>query len=466
MNFSDLRFWLLLLLVLGIALGLRWLMSKGAPDRLRGFDHAALACINLTLFFSADARSCAILLSELLLTYWLIRVALAGEKARRVLCLGILVLLHLAVLGYFKYSRFFIHDLFGYTWKYAPLTIPAGISFYTFQKLALAIDTVRNNRPLPQGFNFLNYNTFFPQLVAGPIERRTHLLPQIEQFSLQPRLANLERAIPLLILGLFYKLVLADNLATFERRAFDANAYAIWLTNLLFGLRIYFDFAGYSTIALGLARLFGVELIINFRAPYASASIREFWQRWHISLSTWFRDYLYIPMGGSRRGSHSLNLFVVFLVSGFWHGAGLNFLLWGAWHGVLMILNGYVGRFSRGFLSVVSRPLTLLCVLFSWLFFYENNLAALRAKVSALLHWRAYSPGQLKAMLTVYTASDRVPLLFSLAFALVFIAVEFRHRELPNPCQSMLDWRVSCVLAFLLVLFTAGENSPFIYFAF
>ena len=466
MNFSDLRFWLLLLLLIGTALLLRVVVAKAASEYLQPFDHAALACINLTLFFSADARSCAILLSELLLTFWLIRVALAGGKARRSVCLGTLILLHLVVLGYFKYSRFFIHDLFGFTWKYAPLAIPAGISFYTFQKLALAIDTVRNNRPLPQGFNFLNYNTFFPQLVAGPIERRNHLLPQIEQFSLQARLANLEKAIPLLILGLFYKLVLADNLATFELRGNVSNAYAIWLTNLLFGLRIYFDFCGYSTIALGLARLFGVELTVNFRAPYASASIREFWQRWHISLSTWFRDYLYIPMGGSRRGSHSLNLFVVFLVSGFWHGAGLNFLLWGAWHGLLMILNGYVSRFSKGMLSFLSRPLTLLCVLGSWLFFYEGDFTALRAKLAALVRWQAYGPGELKELLVAYVPSDRIPLLFSLVLALVFIAVEYRHRERPNPIEPLLSWQASCVLTFFLVLFTAGENSPFIYFAF
>ena len=466
MNFSDLRFWLLLLLVLGVALGGRAVATRLIPTHLRLYDHAALACVNLALFFSADARSCAILLTELLLTFWLIRVALRGGSATRTACLGVLVLLHLAVLGYFKYSRFFIHDLFGYDWRYAPLGIPAGISFYTFQKLALAIDTVRNDRPLPQGFNFLNYNTFFPQLVAGPIERRSHLLPQIENFSLRPRLENLERAVPLLVLGLFYKLVLADNLAAFELRALDANAYAIWLTNLLFGLRIYFDFCGYSTIALGLARLFGVELTVNFRAPYAAASIREFWQRWHISLSTWFRDYLYIPMGGSRRGSHSLNLFVVFLVSGFWHGAGVNFLLWGAWHGLLMILNGWTGRLTGGWTRFVSRPLTLLCVLFSWLFFYEGNLRSLRAKVAATVNWHAYTPDFLKQVLAYYAAGDRVPLAFCLALALLFLAVEYRHRNRPNPCEPLLDWRVSCLLAFLLVLFTAGENSPFIYFAF
>ena len=136
MNFSDLRFWVLLSLVLGSALVLRWLVARVVPARLSLYDHVALACINLTLFFSADARSCAILLGELWLTFWLIRVALAGGRTTRVVCLGTLVLLHLAVLGYFKYSRFFIHDLFGVTWKYAPLTIPAGISFYTFQKLA------------------------------------------------------------------------------------------------------------------------------------------------------------------------------------------------------------------------------------------------------------------------------------------------------------------------------------------
>ena len=278
--------------------------------------------------------------------------------------------------------------------------------------------------------------------------------------------SNLEKAVPLLALGLCYKLVFADNLAVFEMRG-SLEPYAIWLTCLLFGLRIYFDFAGYSFIAMGLARLFGVELSLNFRAPYSAGDIREFWQRWHITLSTWFRDYLYIPMGGSRRGSTSLNLFVVFLVSGFWHGAGLNFIFWGAWHGLLIIGDHFFRRHSWHMPRLVARVLTLLSVLFSWLFFYETNLGVLLAKLKALVDLHGYAVARLVGVLRDGVAvGDRVPLLVALLSALVVMTVEFCHRHRPNPCEPLLDWRVTCLFAAMIALFTASENSPFIYFAF
>jgi D-alanyl-lipoteichoic acid acyltransferase DltB (MBOAT superfamily) len=271
----------------------------------------------------------------------------------------------------------------------------------------------------------------------------------------------------MLVLGLFYKLVLADNLGAFELRDELHNGYAIWLTNLLFGLRIYFDFAGYSFIALGLAKAFGVELTLNFRAPYASASIREFWQRWHITLSTWFRDYVYLPLGGSRHGSWVFNIAVVFLVSGLWHGAGVNFILWGALHAVLMILGGWAGRIGWRIPHLFSRPATLLVVCFSWLLFYETSFAALGTKTRALLAPASYHPRQLSALIsTSYPQGDRVPLAFIVALALVVLVLEFRRRSLPNPYETLLNWRSSCVLSLALVLFAHHGDSPFIYFAF
>jgi D-alanyl-lipoteichoic acid acyltransferase DltB (MBOAT superfamily) len=466
MNFADLQFWVFLSAILAVALILRQGVKAVAPSRLRLFDHLALAATNLTLFFNADARSCVILLIELFLTYSLIRLALRRGRATRFVCLVVLIGLHIAVLVYFKYAAFFVHDILGLAWQAAPRSIPAGISFYTFQKLALAIDTIRNEKPLPRLLDFFNYSTFFPQLVAGPIERRDALLPQIEGFSFGLRLAHLEKAVPLLVLGLFYKLVLADNIAVYDMRAVQDNAYAIWLTTFLFGLRIYFDFSGYSFIALGLAKAFGVNLTLNFRAPYASQDIREFWQRWHITLSTWFRDYLYRPLGGNRSGSWEFNIAAVFIVSGLWHGAGFNFLCWGALHALAMVVFGWYSRRGYPFPRRLAWPVTMAFILFSWLFFYETSFSALAHKLTAMASPSAYSGARLNGLVAMWGVAARIPLLFTICLSLFFLWIEYRNRSLPNPYQPLLDWRVSCALAAGVAILAASADSQFIYFAF
>ncbi len=467
MNFADLHFWVLLLAALAVCLAARAVVAAAAPSALRIFDHLALAAINLTLFFSADARSCVILLIELFITYTLIRLALQSGRAARFAYLAGVIALHVAVLGYFKYAAFVTRDILHIAWEQAPKVIPAGISFYTFQKLALAIDTIRSDKPLPKLLDFFNYSTFFPQLVAGPIERRESLLPQIQAFSFGLRVANFSRALPLLALGLFYKLVLADNLAAFDRHSvLEPNAYIVWFATFLFGLRIYFDFAGYSFIALGLGAAFGVNLTLNFRTPYASQNIREFWQRWHITLSTWFRDYLYRPLGGNRHGSWAFNIAVVFIVSGLWHGAGFNFILWGALHAALMVGFGWYSKAGWKFPKFAAWPVTMLFVTFSWLFFYETNLAHLKAKLVTLFDWRAYGLHNAVQLKMLYDIPDRVPVVFAILLSLICLVVEYRHRDLPNPYTPLLDWRVSCLLIFGTVLLTASEDSPFIYFAF
>lgn len=279
-----------------------------------------------------------------------------NEKVRK-LWLTISMVGNLGLLGFFKYFNFFVKSFveafasIGYDIPSTTLEIilPVGISFYTFQTMSYTIDVYR--RVMPATNNILNfgaYVTFFPQLVAGPIERASHLLPQIEK----PRFFSYEQArdgARLILWGMFKKVIIADSLAPVVDDIFrnytTFSGGTLVLGAVFFAIQIYGDFSGYSDIAIGLSKIFGFELMSNFRFPYFSRDIPEFWRRWHISLSTWFRDYLYIPLGGSRTTKPKAirNVFAIFLVSGFWHGANWTFLIWGGIHSLLFLPSFLMG---------------------------------------------------------------------------------------------------------------------------
>jgi len=272
------------------------------------------------------------------------QMARIQEKKKRRPFLYLSLLSNLGLLFFFKYWNFFSGETRALldSWNIMAdvptfqLLLPVGISFYTFQTLSYTID-VYNGKLEPEKNlgRFALYVSFFPQLVAGPIERATHLLPQLRQtfdFDYQRVVSGLQQ----MLWGFFKKVVIADRLAVYVNEIYaspgDENGLALLLATYFFAFQIYCDFSGYSDIAIGAARVMGYDLMENFRTPYLSKSIREFWSRWHISLSTWFRDYLYIPLGGNRvpQVRWFLNLFIVFVVSGFWHGANWTFLIWGA----------------------------------------------------------------------------------------------------------------------------------------
>lgn len=311
------------------------------------------------------------------------------------------VFFNLAVLGFFKYYNFFIDSwidlfhLFGYeiqsTWT-LNIILPVGISFYTFQTMSYTIDIYRKKlTPTKNFISFASFVAFFPQLVAGPIERASQLLPQI----LKKRVFKYEQAVQglrLMLWGMFKKIVIADQLAGPVSKIFnnyqDLDGGTLILGAIYFSFQIYCDFSGYSDIAIGTAKLFGIELMSNFKFPYFSRNIGEFWRRWHISLSTWFRDYLYIPLGGSRKGKWESirNIFIIFIVSGFWHGAKWTFVIWGGIHAILFIPS-YIFQTNRKYLSGVASNSylpsfkefiqigsTFLLVTFSWIFFRSPNL--------------------------------------------------------------------------------------------
>lgn len=306
---------------------------------------------------------------------------------------------NLGILFFFKYYNFFtgtverIAELLNLTFS-APsfnVLLPVGISFYTFQALGYSIDVYKNK--VPSEKNFITYAlfvTFFPQLVAGPIERTGHLLPQFKINHEFDR-SRVTEGLKLMVWGLFKK-VTADRLADFINPVYDIShspAYTLLIAMFLFSFQILCDFSGYSDIAIGTARILGFDLMTNFRRPYFAKSIADFWRRWHISLSTWFKDYVYFPLGGSRvpKLRHFFNLMVTFLVSGLWHGASLNFIVWGGLHGLFQItghITGPARKKIRDFLGIneysfpyalLQRISTFLLVTFAWIFFRTTSFS-------------------------------------------------------------------------------------------
>lgn len=321
--------------------------------------------------------------------YWAARLmTLAPERKK--LWLWLSIISNLGLLGFYKYFNFFIENVaaagaaVGWNVPLVALRValPAGISFYTFQSMSYTIDVYRGHAPARTRFvDVAAFVSFFPHLVAGPIMRATNLLPQFERDrSFSPSAAR--DATLLVIWGLFKKLVIADNVGVIANKVFALESpefFVLWAGVLAFAIQIYADFSAYTDIARGVAKWYGFDLIRNFERPYLATGPADFWRRWNISLSTWFRDYVYIPLGGSRRGPwrEAGNITITFLVSGLWHGASWNYVLWGAYHGTLLLIARVVPQLPRSI-----RPLQVVgmfmftCV--GWLIFRETELAQLQ----------------------------------------------------------------------------------------
>ncbi len=368
-----------------------------------------------------------------------------------------------------------------------PLTVkillPAGVSFYFFQSMGYLIDVYRGKSKAERHFGYYAlFVSFFPQLLAGPIGRADSLLPQLKKersFDYE----NVTYGLKLMAWGYFKKLVIADVFATVVDKVYN-NPYSyvglvFIITTVMFAIEIYCDFSGYSDIAIGCARLFGVELASNFRNPYLSFSIREFWSRWHISLSTWFRDYVYIPLGGSRAGRfrHCLNLFLTFLVSGFWHGSSLTFLFWGGIHGVLQILETFIYPKTRGGVSVIRKkhwwqlPLTFIVLCFTWIFFRANTIQDAFWIISRLF-WDIGRP--LNYLKTAVICLD-MPYLsmfgMALSAAALFVwdllSLKQDVIKLISRQRGLVRWPLYVLLLGAIALFShKGIATEFIYFQF
>ncbi len=405
--------------------------------------------------------------------------SLQKRRARRIAAANIVI--NLLILGVFKYYNFFVESFVALfpalnaDHLLLNIILPVGISFYTFQALSYSIDVYRRKlEPTRDIVAFFAYVSFFPQLVAGPIERATSLLPQFERnrtFDYATAVDGLRQ----MLWGFFKKMIVADRCAMFVDSVWgdlsSQSGSTLLMAAICFTFQIYGDFSGYSDIAIGTAKLFGIRLKRNFNVPYFSRDIAEFWRRWHISLTTWFRDYLYIPLGGSRVSKAKVvrNTFIIFLVSGLWHGANWTFVAWGAYHALLFLPLILLGK-NRRYTNIVAEDrmlpslkelaqmiLTFVLAVFGWIIFRSESIGQAGQFIADIFR---------NGLLTV----PQTPGL-TLLFALVMFVVEWFNRSqehglvLDGIRQRWIRWSIYYALAFAIILFS-HESETFIYFQF
>jgi D-alanyl-lipoteichoic acid acyltransferase DltB (MBOAT superfamily) len=486
---------------------------------LRTAALAWLAAASALFYASWNSRLLPVLLASILVNYalgrWLGRQAQsAGRGSRTLLALGLAF--NLGLLGYFKYTNFLVDNLdqlFGLDLVVAKIVLPIGISFFTFQKIAYLIDSYKGAARQRSFLEFLLFVLFFPQLIAGPIVHYSEMMPQFARPTLAPAAERLAIGLTVLIVGLIKKVAIADTMAIPATSLFAAAAHGhqpalieSWIGTLCYAFQIYFDFSGYSDMAIGLAWMFGIRLPVNFASPYKADSIADFWQQWHITLSRFLKAYLYIPLGGNRRGSARLylNLLVTMLLGGFWHGAAWTFVLWGLLHGAMLIVHRLWRRSAATprLDPWLARGLTLLCVVLAWVPFRApdlqtavsvyRGLAGLNGILlpSSLVEWLNGLPG-LGTLLTAGPIDVDRPLstlLWILALLAVVWGLPNTHQwlgaaspGLPSegypatalaPTPRFLQWRPNWLygLSFAAGLFICvvklNDVSPFIYFQF
>ena len=331
-----------------------------------------------------------LLFATTVVDYWAAR-GMTVRPQRRTLWLWLSIASNLGLLGFYKYFGFFVENVaaagatIGWNTPEIALRVmlPAGISFYTFQSMSYTIDVYRGHAPARTRFvDVAAFVSFFPHLVAGPIMRATNLLPQFERERRFDPAAARDAAL-LIVFGLFKKLVIADNVGVIANKVFALQSpefFVLWAGVFAFAIQIYADFSAYTDIARGVAKWYGFDLIRNFERPYLATGPADFWRRWNISLSTWFRDYVYIPLGGSRRGKprEAVNIMITFLVSGLWHGASWNYVLWGAYHGVLLLIGRAFPSPKPQVPSLLRIPAMFILTCIGWLIFRETELAQLQ----------------------------------------------------------------------------------------
>lgn len=466
---------------LPIVFAIYWILNKYASLSVINFF---ILVVSYIFYGWWDWRFLGLLAFSSLLDFIVaIIIDKSQNQTHRKLLLYLSLTVNLGFLGFFKYANFFIENFIqafsflGYRFDPFSLSIilPVGISFYTFQTLSYTIDVYRKDLKSTKNIvDFFAFVSFFPQLVAGPIERATHLLPQFyskKKFDASEASDGMRQ----ILWGFFKKIAIADNCAVFVNHVFadveQYNGSTLLLASVFFAFQIYCDFSGYSDIAIGVAKLFGYSLMRNFAFPYFSRDVAEFWRRWHISLSTWFRDYLYIPLGGSK--NHQLrNTFIIFLVSGFWHGANWTFIFWGGLNALYFLPSLFLkqnrknlgiaseGRIIptlRDFINIIGTfGLTVL----AWVFFRAATLSdafSILAKVFSLSIFKVPN----------YNNNLNV----NLMLITILVALEWLQRDKKHPLEfynkpTWFRWACYVVIFNLLIYFGNFVNQSFIYFQF
>ena len=428
-----------------------------------------------------DWKFCLLLATSTIVDYFLgIQIEKNKTQLKKKALLIVSLVTNLGILGFFKYFNFFIDSFsemvgqFGYSPDYLHLNIilPVGISFYTFQTLSYSIDIYRGSlKPTRNFIDFALFVAFFPQLVAGPIEKARDLLPQISSKRI-PTKKQLSEGVILIVTGLFRKVMIGDVSGRYVDNILNDMSYyhssELLFAMFLFSIQIYCDFSGYSKMARGCAKLLGFELSINFEQPYLSNNITDFWRRWHISLSSWLKEYLYFSLGGNRKGPvrTKFNLFTTMLLGGLWHGAGMNFIIWGGLHGIyLSVHKWYMGNLNVPKLpntipiKILKVIITLFFVQFAWVFFRLSSMDEIFFFFQKIIYWES---------------SDLTPKLLSiyLTFSIMVLTLDIVEFKLKNHTFLIL---ANPLLRYgiLIIFFTVSllyiyqvEALPFIYFQF
>ena len=470
MNFASLQFVYFLIVVLGAYVLVR----------RHEFQNSLLLLASYYFYASWDVRFLLLIWITTLASYFAGRAIGQSEDQRlRKRFLIAYAVFAMSILGYFKYFGFFLDSaqalLISLGIKVNPwhlkLILPAAISFYVFESLSYVIEIYQRHLPATTKLrHYALFIAYFPKLVAGPIERPAVLIPQIQR----PRILNadnLTRGLFLILLGLFKKIVVADGLAPTVDSVFNSatapSALNIILAVYAFALQIYCDFSGYTDIARGVSKLFGIELSQNFRFPYFSSNPSEFWKRWHMSLSSWLRDYLYIPLGGNRASAlrTKVNLMLTMLLGGLWHGAAWNFILWGAYQGALLIGHGLMRPtrlqgIGAAVMRVIASLVFLQFVCYGWLLFRANSMAQIHAYTMELFSG-SYA-------LTISMARPPLATMLGIAVLCLYDLAAYRsgratfYRAFAAPLRGALY----ATLAFLTIMGLATARSAFIYFQF
>jgi alginate O-acetyltransferase complex protein AlgI len=418
-----------------------------------GLAYLPLICISIVINYAIGTALCN--------TAWL------SSKARKALLIVGLVF-NLGLLAYFKYANFFVDNLnaFGAGIQFAHIALPLAISFFTFQKIAYLVDSYRGETV---GYNFLNYAlfvTFFPQLIAGPIVHHKEIVPQFaNRLNWTANTQNIAAGLAILALGLFKKVIIADNLALWATPGFDTatslSFTEAWLTSLSYTFQLYFDFSGYTDMAIGAARMFNIRLPINFNSPYKALDIQDFWRRWHITLSNFLRDYLYIPLGGSRVAEPRVcgNLFIVFLLGGLWHGASWMFIIWGALHGAALVIHRLWSRSGFALPTPIAWFVTFNFVNIAWVFFRAKDMTSATKVLSGMI-------GSGQTTVPIAGLSDLAALLtLSLIVVLLFQPTVDQVERRPSRMNASLAG-IAFGTSLVAMTTISSRVSEFLYFNF
>lgn len=420
---------------------------------------------SIAFYALCDVRFLALLAIEIIFTFYLgkkIEANLEQNKAKQFLILGILFVL--TILGFFKYFDFFIEQ---FSVSFKSILLPLGISYYSFKAISYLIDIYKQKRSSEPSFTFYAlYISFFPHLICGPIVRSETITEPLKKgIAYNPEL--FKQGFLLLVSGLFKKVVIADRIGTYVNAIFATPeaypSFALLLALLLFALQLYCDFGGYSEIAVGFTKMFGIPCNDNFLRPYFALNIRDFWRRWHISLSSWLRDYVYIPLGGNRLGKkrQHFNTLVTFIACGIWHGSALHFILWGIWHGVFNTLTPRKDpQLFKKPVKILAFILTFSIVLFGWLLFKIDSAPKLLQFLSHLISDFSINVSTISNSLLPFTYSNTCIAHFLTTLAFVFILFSQEYLQEKGKDKEYLFFTIQL---FCVFLFCQTGNSPFLY---